>query len=82
MGDEEDTPDLIVMLRIIQNCIDTTHMLLKYVVETHKEGKSLDYAMPVLEMHIKGMDKLSGPADLKTSIDFVKESIDHLKEVH
>lgn len=82
MSDEEDIPDLVAMLRIIQNAIDTTHLILKYVAETHKAGKSLDYVLPLLEEHIKRLDRLSGPAKMEIAIDFVKDAVDNLKEVH
>ena len=75
-------PDMPVMLHIIQNAMDTTHLLLKYIAETHKAGKSLDYALPAIELHISGLDTLTGPAKMKDAIDMIEKSIQHIKEVH
>jgi hypothetical protein len=77
-----DEPDLVMFLKIIQNAIDTTHLILKYVTETHKAGKSLDYVLPLLEEHVRRLDRLSGPAKKETAIAFVKDAVDNLKEVH
>ena len=57
--------DLDKMLEAIHASVNSTHLLLKYVVEAYKEGKDLEYALPALAMHIHSLDSLAGPASVE-----------------
>ena len=77
-----DESDMAIMLNIIRNSADSTHLLLKYIHDTYKAGKSLEYVMSTLECHIEGLDRLLGPATLEAAREMIKMTIDHMNGEH
>jgi hypothetical protein len=70
--------DLDKMLETIHVSVNSTHLLLKYVVEAYKEGKDLEYALPALEMHIHSLDNLAGPATVEAARKIVEDGLAHI----
>jgi len=82
MTNDDEPTDLQIMLRVLQSNINMSHLYLKYIAETHKAGKSLEYALPAIELQIESLDNLAGPADMRMAVDMVNDALHHIKEHH
>ena len=63
----ENSSPLTSSLTVITSIVNSTHLLMRYMLDQYQNGGDLEKAMPGILRHIEMLDRFAGEATTKTA---------------
>ena len=63
----ENSSPMTASLTVIASMINSTHLLMRYMLDQYQNGGDLEKAMPGLLRHLEMLDRFAGEATTKTA---------------